>query len=133
MALKRRVQIVNSFTLPVDTTEIAKGKCVKLSSSVLIVTTGNEAFVGITTEVGYASKDVRLAGAGSIVLCLAHDNAISEGQWLVAAAAGRVDGIAATTTAIQYLVGIALMASSAQDDLIPVLLLPGIAVGTQTV
>jgi len=44
-----------------------------------------------------------------------------------------VDGIAATTTAIQYLVGIALMDSDAQDHLIPVLLLPGVAVGTQTV
>lgn len=133
MALKHRVKHVNTLTLPVDSTEIAKGAVVKLSSSVLVVTTGNEAFVGITTEIGYASKDVLLAGVGSIVLCKAHDDAISEGEWVVPAAAGRVDGIAATTTAIQYPVGIALMDSDAQDHLIPVLLLPGIAVGTQDV
>lgn len=126
MALKHRVNIVNPITLPVDSTEIAKGAVVKLSSSVLIVTTGQSAFVGVTTEIGYASKDVLLAGPGSIVLCLAHDDAISEGEWVVPAAAGRVDGIAATTTAIQYLVGIALMDSDAQDHLIPVLLQYGI-------
>ena len=133
MALKLRKMIKNAFSLLADSTQIAKGACVKLSSSVLVVTTGNEAFVGITDEIGYADKDVRLAGVGSIVFCLAHDNAISENEWLVPTAAGRVDGIAATTTAIQYTVGIALMAASAQDQLIPVLYLPGVVVGTQSV
>jgi len=133
MALKLQRKIRHPLTLPVSTTEIALGCCVKLSSSKLVVTGANEAFVGITTEIGYASKDVLLAGVGSIVFCLAHDNAIAENEWLVPAAAGRVDGIAATTTTIQYTVGIALMAASAQDQLIPVLVLPGVVVGTQSV
>jgi len=133
MALKLRRKIRHPITLPVGGTEVARGTCVKISSSVLAVTGSNEAFVGITDEIGVANRNCRVAGVGSIVLALAHDNAITEGMWVVPAAAGRVDGIAATTTTIQYLVGIALMDASAQDQLIPVLLLPGIAVGTQSV
>jgi len=133
MALKMRTKLVNTFTMPVGGVEMAKGTVAILSSSEVVVSTGNVAFIGITAEIGYADKDVLLAGVGSIVQCLAHDDAISEGEWVVPAASGRVDGIAATTTAIQYLVGIALMDSDAQDHLIPVLLLPGVAVGTQTV
>lgn len=126
MALKHRVKIVNSFTMPVSSTEMAKGTVAIFSSSTMVVSTGNVAFVGITTEIGYADKDVLLAGPGSIVLCLAHDDAITEGMWVVPAASGRVDGVAAMSTTIQYLVGIALMDSDAQDHLIPVLFIPGI-------
>jgi len=124
MSLKHRQKLELTFTLPVNSTQIAKGAVVKLSNSVLVVTTGNEAFVGVTTEIGYASKDVLLARPGDIVLCLAHDDAITEGLWVIPAASGRVDGIDVTSTDVQYPVGIALMDSDAQDHLIPVLLAP---------
>ena len=126
MTLKLRTNIVNPFTLPVGADEIPLGSCVILSSSALVVSTGNVAHVGIVTELGSALKDVRVAGPGSIVLCLAHDSSITEGEWVVPAASGRVDGIAAMTTIIQYPVGIALMAPSAQNVLFPVLVMPGI-------
>ena len=130
MALKHRVNIVNDFTLPVGAAALNKGDVVKITSSLAVVATASTAaFIGVTTESADASApSIRIAGPGSIVLCIAHDSAITEGEWVVPALLGRVDGIATLTTATQYVVGISLMASSAAGQLIPVLLIPFIAV-----
>ena len=76
-------------------------------------------------EAGYAGKDVRVAQGGSTVLALAADGNISEGDWLVSDADGKVTtaGAASQGTA-QYFVGYALRDSAAEDQLIPVVVWP---------
>jgi len=129
MALKLRENHgPGGFSLPVGAAAIDKGSVVKLSSSEVIVTTADENYIGVTLEdIEADASEVKLAGVGDIVLMRAHDNAITEGEWVVPAADGRVDGAAAFTGGTQYLVGRALMASSAQDGLIPVLYTPQVA------
>jgi len=128
MALKLRQKIVNDFTMLVGSTEIVSGAVVKITSAALAVATASSAAIlGVIPETGVANGYARVAGPGSIVFCNAHDDAISEGEWVVPAAAGRVDGIGTLTAATQYVVGIALQASSAQDQKVAVLLIPHIA------
>lgn len=126
MVIKQREKISNSDTFTVGTTEIARGKCAVLNSGVVDASGANAAkFVGITTEIGYANKDVRLAEVGSTVLALAADSSITEGQWLLSDADGKVDGAAAAAQGtIQYFVGYALKAAAAEDQLIPVKVCP---------
>jgi len=126
VAIKQREKITNSDTFTVGTTEIARGKCAVLNSGVVDASGANAAkFVGITTEIGYANKDVRLAEGGSTVLALAADGSISEGDWLVSDADGKVTTAAAASQGtVQYFVGFALKASSAEDQLIPVMVCP---------
>ena len=121
-ALKTRLVPGYQGTFPVGATEIPKGSCVKLSSSLLIVTTGNEDGIGVTDEIGYVGKDCRVNIPGPIIEALAHDSSITENQRVVPAASGRVDGIGTLTGGVTYSCGIALMASSAQDQLISIIL-----------
>lgn len=127
MALKNRQMLVNEFTLPVGATAIADGSVCSLSSSALVVTSAAEDFTGVVVDGGTANGNARMANVGSIVLMNAHDDAITENEWVVSAAAGRVDGAAALTGGTQYIVGKALQASSAQDQKIAVWYLPHIA------
>ena len=126
MAIKLREKLNNVDTFTVGSTEIARGKCVVLNSGVVEASGANAAkFVGVTTEVGYADRDVLVAGGGSIVLALAADGNINEGDWLVSDADGKVDTAAAASQGTaQYFVGYALKDSSAEDQLIPVVVWP---------
>jgi len=126
MAIKLREKLNNVDTFTVGSSEIARGKCVVLNSGVVDASGANAAkFVGITTEVGYSGKDVLVAGGGSIVLALAADGNISEGDWLVSDADGKVGTAAAGSQGtVQYFVGYALKASAAVDQLIPVVVWP---------
>ena len=109
---------------------ISKGDCIVLGT---VATNGQYVTPAGAGEIGigFAAEDIAAEGVGQIIVngvaqALAHDNAISAGNWLKAAAAGRVDG---TTTDTNVLVAIALGASSAQDDLIDVLIVHGMHAG----
>lgn len=122
MALKLRTNHIHPVTYPVGSTEITANAVVKFTSSALAVATAaSAAFIGVIIETGVANGSAAVESTdGAIVLCNAHDSSITEGEWVVPAAAGRVDGIGTLTTATQYVLGIALQASTAQDDKIPV-------------
>ncbi|HUU29369.1 MAG TPA: capsid cement protein [archaeon] len=126
MAIKLRERLQNTDTFTVGSSDIARGKCAVLNSGVVDASGANAAkFVGITTEIGYSGKDVRIAQGGSTVLALAADNSISEGDWLLSDADGKVTTAAAASQGtVQYFVGYALKASSAEDQLIPVVVWP---------
>jgi len=126
MAVKLRERLINTDTFTVGTGDIARGKCVVLNSGVVDASGANAAkFVGITTEPGIAAREVRVAQGGSTVLALAANGGISEGDWLVSDADGKVTsaGAGAQGTA-QHFVGYALRASAAEDQLIPVVVWP---------
>ncbi|MBW7996008.1 MAG: hypothetical protein FVQ81_05425 [Candidatus Glassbacteria bacterium] len=126
MAVKLRERLINTDTFTVGSSDIARGTCTVLNSGVVDASGANAAkFVGITTEPGTAGKDVRVAQGGSTVLALAADGSVSEGDWLVSDATGKVTtaGAGAQGTA-QYFVGYALRASAAADQLIPVAVWP---------
>jgi len=126
MTVKLRERLNNTDTFTVGNSEIPRGTCAVLNSGVVDASGANAAkFVGITTETGYAGKDVRVAQGGSTVLALASDGNISEGDWLVSDADGKVDTAAAASQGTaQYFVGYALKDSSAEDQLIPVVVWP---------
>ncbi len=122
MALKLRKLTGFQATFPVGAADIAEGAYVKLSSSKLIVTTGNEDGIGFMDEAVTANApEGRVNIPGPIVFALAHDNAIAENERVVPAAAGRVDGIGTLTGGTTYSCGISLMASSAQDQKIAII------------
>jgi hypothetical protein len=126
MAIKLREKLSNVDTFTVGTTQIARGKCVVLNAGVVDASGANAGkFVGITTEIGYVGKDVLVATVGSTVLALAADADISEGDWLVSDADGKVDtaGAGAQGTR-QNFVGYALKDSDAEDQLIPMVVCP---------
>jgi Uncharacterized conserved protein (DUF2190) len=126
MAIKLREKLNNVDTFTVGGSDIARGKCVVLDSGTLAASGANAAkFAGITTEVGYAGRDVLVAGGGSIVLALAADGDITEGDWLISDADGKVDTAAAASQGTaQHFVGYALKGSNAEDQLIPVVVWP---------
>ncbi len=126
MAIKLRERLINTDTFTVGVSDIARGTCAVLGSGVVDASGANAArFVGITTEPGTAGKDVRVAQGGSTALALAASGGISEGDWLVSDAAGKVTtATAAVQGTAQYFVGYALRASSVADQLIPVVVWP---------
>ena len=126
MAIKLRERLINTDTFTVGSSDIACGSCVVLGSGVVNASGANAAgFVGIITEPGAAGKDVRVAQGGSTALALAANGSISEGDWLVSDATGKVTTAAAATQGTaQHFVGYALRASSAADQLIPVVVWP---------
>ena len=126
MAIKLRERLINTDTFTVGSSDIARGTCVVLASGVVNASGANAAkFVGITTEPGVAEKDVRVAQGGSTVLALAADGSISEGDWLVSDADGKVTTASAGAQGTaQHFVGYALRASAAEDQLIPVVVWP---------
>ena len=130
MALKQRVNIIGGVTLPVGAAAITAHSVVKLDSSALVVATASsEADQDILIDEADAAigSSQQVARSGDTVLVRAHDGDIAEGEWLVAAAAGRVDTVAALTGGTQYVLGKARQASSAQDQLISMTYLPHIA------
>jgi len=129
MALKIRENIVNSFTMPVGAVQIAAHSICSIASSLLVIATASTEATGffIVTEIGYASREVRCAGIGSICYVIAHDGDIAEGELVCAAALGRADSVAALTGATQYTLGRALCASSAAGQRIPILYGPEVA------
>ncbi len=129
MALKQREIVVNPFTMPVGSTEIAANSVCKLDSSKLVVATASSeaGAIYITTEVGAADGFVTCYGIGSMALVNAHDSDLAEGEYWVPAAAGRVDSAAALTGGTQYYIGVGQQASSAQDQKVTVYYNFGIA------
>lgn len=130
MALKQRVNIVGGITLPVGATAITAHSVVKISSSALVVATASseadqDILIDDVDAAAYSEQQV--ARVGDTVLVRAHDADIAEGDWLVAAAAGRVDTAAALTGGTQYILGKARQVSSAQDQLIAMTYIPHIA------
>ena len=64
MAVKLREKLHNTDTFTVGSSDIARGKCVVLNNGVVETSGANAAkFVGITTETGYAGKDVRVTAS----------------------------------------------------------------------
>lgn len=126
MTVKLRERLNNTDTFTVGNSEIPRGTCAVLNSGVVDASGANAAkFVGITTETGYAGKDVRVAQGGSTVLALASDGNISEGDWLASDANGKLTTAgAASQGTVQYFVGYALRDSAAADQLIPVVVWP---------
>jgi hypothetical protein len=126
MAVKLRERLVNTDTYTVGAGEIARGKCVVLNNGVVEASGANAVkCVGIACETGYAGSEVRVAQGGSTVLALAANGSIVEGDWLVSAVDGRVTTAAAGQAGTaQHFVGYALRASSAADQLIPVVVWP---------
>jgi hypothetical protein len=106
---------------------ISKGQCVKMGTvatnpQYVKIAGANEAGIGFAAEDIAAGATGRIIVAG-VALALAHDNAITAGAtYLKAAASGRVDG---TTTDKQLVVAFALQSSTAQDDLIEVVVRGG--------
>jgi predicted RecA/RadA family phage recombinase len=121
MALKLRENIIGDMTLPNGGAALTQGTVVMLSSSEVVCTTASSDIpVGVATEAADADAGaVRVAYSG-IVLCRAHDGDIAEGELVIAVASGRIDTAVAFTTGTQYVLGQALQASSAQDQLIAV-------------
>ena len=126
MSVNLRERLINTDTFTVGASDIARGSCAVLNSGVVDASGANAAkFVGITTETGYAGKDVRVAQGGSTVLALAADGNISEGDWLTSDASGKVTTAAAASQGTaQHFVGYALRDSAAADQLIPVVVWP---------
>lgn len=104
----------------VGASALTKGQHVKLSSGLLVVATGSDVGLGVLLEDAAAGElaSVALFGTGEIAWVEAHDNAITAGQLLVAAASGRFDGGGATGTYIAR----ALEAATAQGHLIKAVL-----------
>jgi len=104
---------------------IARGRCVVLNDGVVEASGANAAkFVGITTEVGYANRDVLVAGGASTVLALSGGK-IKEGDWLISNEKGKVVSAGpAIPGTPQYFVGYALKAAWVVDQLIPVVVWP---------
>ena len=122
MAVNQRHNVKNAATFDVGTTEIAKGIVVVLNAGVVDKSGSNAAkAVGITDEIGYADKDVRVAQNGDTVLALASDSSITEGEEVISDADGKVVGASAYTGGTQYIIGHALRASTAEDELIPIM------------
>lgn len=126
MSVKLRERLINTDTFTVGASDIARGVCAVLNSGVVDASGANAAkFVGITTETGYAGKDVRVAQGGSTVLALAADGNITEGDWLTSDASGKVTTAAAASQGTaQHFIGYALRDSAAEDQLIPVVVWP---------
>ena len=126
MTVKLREKLGNTDTFTVGASDIPRGACVVLNSGVVVASGANAAkLVGITTETGYAGKDVRVAQGGSTVLALAANGGVAEGDWLLSDADGKVTTAAAAAQGTaQHFVGYALRASSAEDQLIPVVVWP---------
>lgn len=94
---------------------LTQGQLVKISSGTVVANTGSDIPFGVLLDdVASGDQASVYVGTGDIVYVEAHDNAITLGQNLVAAAAGRVDGAGATGTFL----GKALEASTAQGHLI---------------
>ena len=126
MTVRLRERLLNTDTFTMGAADVARGKCVVLNGGVLEVSGANSAkFTGILAETGYAGREARVAQGGSTVLALAADGNIAEGDWLSSDAEGRVTKAAAATQGTaQYFVGYALRASTAADQLIPVVVWP---------
>ena len=106
---------------------LTQGQMVTISSGkVIVCTAATYPFGSVTEDVAVGeTASVAIPGAvGGTVYLEAHDNAITIGQSLIPAAAGRVD---ANTTAGK-ICGIALEASTAQGHLIECALIQQIPV-----
>ncbi|MCE5272038.1 DUF2190 family protein [bacterium] len=126
MTVRLRERLLNTDTFTVGSADIARGKCVVLDSGVLTVSGANSAkFAGILAETGFAGREARVAQGGSTVLAVAAGSGIAEGDWLLSDSQGRVTTAAAASQGTaQHFVGYALRASSAADQLIPVVVWP---------
>ena len=121
MAMKQRERhIVETYTA--GGTEIPRGTLVVLSSNTVVASGANaDKFIGVTVEIGYADKDVRVAMPGSTVLALAHDSSVTEGQLLESSSTARCDSMATNVAgAPRYIVGRALRAPTAAGELFPI-------------
>jgi len=126
MTVRLRERLLNTDTFTVGGADIARGKCVVLNNGVLAASGANSAkFTGILAETGFAGREARVAQGGSTVLALAASSGIAEGDWLLSDSEGRVTTAAqASQGTVQHFVGYALRASSAADQLIPVVVWP---------
>ena len=99
---------------------LTQGQLVKLSGGTVVPNTGSDIPFGVITDDVESGEQASVyVGMGDIVFVEAHDASITQGQYLTAAAAGRVDGAGASGTFI----GRALEASSAQGHLIKAVIL----------
>ncbi len=102
---------------------VTRGEVCQLNGSGAVTNAGSNATtnIGIFLEDGDDATYVRVALQCSICLAVAYDNAISQGDDLVAATDGRVDTAAATTAATTFIVAKALSGSDVAGQLIPVM------------
>lgn len=95
---------------------LTQGQLVKISAGVLAACTAADRPIGVLLDDVESGALGSVAVAGPVVFLEAHDNAISIGDTVIPAAAGRVDG----GSTAGKIVGTALEASTAQGHLIKV-------------
>ena len=131
MALKQREEIAGGVTMPIGSALIAANSVCKIASSVLVVATASSEASAIFVLTGpadaAANGTAAIARPGDVVLVNAHDGNLAEGEWWVPAGAGRVDSAASLTGGTQYVLGLGLQDSSAQDQKVAMLYMPHIA------
>ena len=114
------VKVVETF--PVGASALSQFQLVKTPGGVVVGAASTDDCVGIVQN-GYDADATEAAVClFGVTFALAHDGAIAKGDFLEAAAAGRVDTHSATST--KPIIGVALEASSAQDHQIRILLYP---------
>lgn len=102
------------ITLPVGASALDRYKLVKTPAGVVVSAASTDDCIGVIQDGAAANATEATVRIFGVTRVLAHDGSITKGQPLVAAAAGRVDGWASTST--NPIIGIALEASAAQDD-----------------
>lgn len=106
---------------------LTKGLLVKTPAALVVGAASTDTCVGIIEDAADAAATNVAVTLFGITRANAHDGSIARGDLLEAAAAGRVDTHSGTST--KPVVGIALEASSAQDDLIEIFLFPQSSAG----
>jgi len=107
---------------PVGASALAQFKLVKTPGGLVVGAAATDDCVGVVQD----GADANAAGVSVCIFgetsALAHDGDIAKGEFLEAAAAGRVD--THSTTSTKPIIGIALEDSAAQDDEIRIFLFP---------
>ena len=109
-------------TFPVGASALTKGKLVKTPGALVVAAVSTDTAVGVVEDGASANDTECNVCLFGITRVEAHDNAISKGDLLEAAAAGRVD--THSTTSTKPVIGMALEDSNSQGHLIEVFLFP---------
>jgi hypothetical protein len=115
-----------NITKLADAAQALRHALVKIGSDadhVAVTTAGTEVPLGVCDDECTAAEDninVQLLGQKQGTILMVAHAAIDAGDFVVAAAAGRVQTIDGITNGTYYIVGRAINAATAQDDLIEV-------------
>ena len=115
------VKITKVFPL-VGAGALTKGLLVKTPAALVVGASATDTCIGIIEDSCDAAATNVAVTLFGVTRANAHDGSIARGDLLEAAASGRVD--THSTTSTKPVIGMALEASSAQDDLIEIFLFP---------